>query len=75
MWYVVGSMIFEPFIGVSVSLMATRYTSAGIAQTLFALTPVLIILPAALLFHQPVRAREVIGAVVSVAGAAIFFLF
>jgi len=75
MWCVVGSMIFGPFVGVSMSLMATRYTATGIAQTLFALTPVLIIGPAALLFHQKVRVREVIGAVVSVVGAALFFLF
>lgn len=75
MWCTIGSMIFGPFIGVSVSLMATRYTSTGIAQTLFALTPVLIIAPAALLFHQKVRSREVIGAIISVAGAALFFLF
>jgi len=75
MWCAAGSMLFGPFVGVSLSLMATRYTSTGIAQTLFALTPVLIIAPAALLFHQKVRGREVIGAVVSVAGAALFFLF
>ena len=70
----VGSTLFGPFIGVSLSLLATRYTSAGIAQTLFALTPVLIIAPAAWLFKQRVAVREVVGAVVSVAGAALFFL-
>jgi len=75
MWCVVGSMIFGPFVGVSMSLMVTRYTATGIAQTLFALTPVLIIAPAALFFHQKVRVREVVGAVISVAGAALFFLF
>lgn len=69
-----GSMLFGPFIGVSLSLMATLYTSTGIAQTLFALTPVLIIAPAAWLFHQKVTFREVIGAVISVAGASLFFL-
>jgi len=69
-----ASMFFGPFIGVSLSLMATHYTSTGIAQTLFALTPVLIIAPSALLFHQKVTPREVIGAMVSVAGASMFFL-
>lgn len=61
-------------IGVSASLLATQFTSAGIAQTLFALTPILIIAPAAVLFHQKVTAREVIGAVVSVAGVCLFFV-
>ena len=71
---VLGSMLFGPFIGVSLSLLATQYTSTGIAQTLFALTPVLIIAPAAWLFHQKVTIQETIGAVVSVAGACLFFI-
>ena len=74
MWCVLGSTVFGPFIGVSLSLLATQYTSTGITQTLFALTPVLIIAPAAWLFHQRVRPREVLGAVISVVGAALFFI-
>lgn len=74
MWCAVASTVFGPFVGVSASLMATQYTSAGIAQTLFALTPVLIIAPAAWLFHQKVTAREVLGTVISVAGVCLFFV-
>lgn len=74
MWCVLGSTVFGPFIGVSASLLATKFTSAGIAQTLFALTPILIIAPAALLFHQKVRVQEVIGAAISVCGVCLFFL-
>lgn len=74
MWCVFASTIFGPFIGVSASLLATLYTSAGIAQTLFALTPILIIAPSAVLFHQKVTVREVIGAVISVAGVCLFFV-
>jgi drug/metabolite transporter (DMT)-like permease len=71
---VFASTIFGPFIGVSASLFATMYTSAGIAQTIFALTPILIIAPAAILFHQKVTVREVIGAVISVVGVCLFFV-
>jgi drug/metabolite transporter (DMT)-like permease len=74
MWCLLGATVFGPFIGVSASLLATQYTSTGIAQTLFALTPVLIIAPAALLFHQRVTVREVVGAVISVAGVCLFFI-
>lgn len=74
MWCLLGATIFGPFVGVSASLLATQYTSTGIAQTLFALTPVLIIAPAAWLFHQKVTTREVIGAVISVAGVCLFFI-
>jgi drug/metabolite transporter (DMT)-like permease len=74
MWCVLASTIFGPFIGVSASLLATQFTSAGIAQTLFALTPILIIAPSVLLFHQKVTLREVLGAVISVVGVCLFFV-
>lgn len=63
-----------PFIGVSLSLMAVRYTEAGIASTLMALTPVFILWPAHIIFGQKVTFKEVIGAVISVAGVSLFFL-
>lgn len=69
-----ASMFFGPFLGVSLSLMATLYTSTGIAQTIFSLTPVLIIAPAALLFHQKVTFREILGAIISVTGVCLFFV-
>lgn len=74
MWCALWSTLFGPFIGVSASLLATLYTNAGVAQTIFALTPVLIIAPSALLFHQKVTVREVVGAVISVVGVSLFFL-
>ena len=66
--------ITGPFIGVSLSLMAVQYTEAGIASTLMALTPVFIIWPAHLLFHQKVTFKEVIGACISVVGVSLFFI-
>ncbi|MDY6288284.1 MAG: EamA family transporter [Bacteroidales bacterium] len=52
----------------------SKKSSTGIAQTLFALTPILIIAPAAWLFHQRVTPREIIGAIISVAGVSLFFI-
>ena len=74
MWCLLGATVFGPFVGVSASLLATQYTSTGIAQTLFALTPVLIIAPYALIHKQKVRVKEVIGVVISMIGVAMFFL-
>lgn len=71
---VLGSTVFGPFLGVSASLLATLYTNVGIAQTIFALTPVLIIAPAALLFKQRVTFWEVVGAIISVVGVSLFFV-
>lgn len=69
-----GAAIFGPFVGVSLSLMATLYTNAGIAQTIMATTPVLILLPAWLLFKQKVTAMEVLGAMIAVLGVTLFFI-
>lgn len=66
--------IFGPFVGVGFSLMAVQYTAAGIASTLMALTPIIILLPSWWLFGQPVTWRSVVGAVISVAGVSLFFL-
>lgn len=74
MAFALGATITGPFIGVSLSLMATLYTSTGIAQTIMALTPVLIIWPSRVFFKQPIALREVIGAVISVCGVSLFFL-
>lgn len=70
----IGATLTGPFIGVSLSLMAVQYTEAGIASTLMALVPVLIIWPAHLLFKQEVKPLEIVGAVISVIGASLFFL-
>lgn len=65
---------FGPFLGVSFSLISVKYTEAGIASTIMALVPVFIILPAVLLYKQKVTWTEVVGALVSVAGVALFFI-
>jgi len=65
---------FGPFLGVSFSLVAIKYTEAGIASTIMALVPVFIILPAVILYKQKITLAEITGAIVSVAGVALFFL-
>lgn len=65
---------FGPFLGVSLSLMAVQYAKAGIASTLMALTPVLIIVPYALIHKQRISAKEVVGTLITMVGVALFFL-
>lgn len=69
-----ATTIFGPFVGVGFSLMAVQYTAAGIASTLMAMTPIIIILPSYWLFHEKITWRSVIGAVISVLGVSLFFL-
>ena len=65
---------FGPFLGVSFSLIAIKYTEAGIASTIMALVPVFIIIPAVFIYKQKVTLPEILGAIVSVGGVALFFL-
>lgn len=66
--------IFGPFVGVGASLLAVQYTAAGIASTLMALTPIIIILPAYWIFKQPITMKSLLGALISVIGVSLFFL-
>ena len=70
----VATTIFGPFVGVGASLLAVQYTAAGIASTLMALTPIIIILPAWWIFKQPITLKSLLGAVISVIGVSLFFL-
>lgn len=65
---------FGPFLGISFSLLAVKFTATGIASTIMALVPVFIILPSVLLYKQKVTVYEITGAVISVAGVALFFV-
>ena len=69
-----ATTIFGPFVGVGFSLMAVQYTAAGIASTLMAMTPIIILLPSYWLFHEKITWRAIIGAVISVFGVSLFFL-
>lgn len=68
------STITGPCIGVALSLAAAMFTSTGITQTIMSLVPVLILWPSHLLFHTKITFMEVVGAVVSVCGVALFFV-
>ncbi len=65
---------FGPFLGVSLSLVAVKHTEAGVAATLMALMPVLIIPPAILIMKEWVTPRAIIGAFLAVGGAGLLFL-
>jgi drug/metabolite transporter (DMT)-like permease len=69
----IGSF-FGPFLGVSLSLYAVKFTATGIAATIISTIPILIIAPAILIFKQKVSGKEIAGAVISVIGVGLFFI-
>lgn len=70
----IGSF-FGPFLGVSFSLLAIAYTATGIASTIMAIVPILIIPPAIIFYRQKVSLPEIIRAIISVGGVVLFFIF
>jgi len=65
---------FGPFVGVALGLFAIQHTKTGIASTLMGLVPIFIIVPSAIMFKEKIRPQQVIGAIVSIAGATLFFI-
>lgn len=65
---------FGPFLGVSFSLLSVKYTTTGVASTIMAIVPVLIIPPAVIFFKEKITVKEIIGSVIAVGGVALFFL-
>ncbi len=70
---VIGSF-FGPFLGVSLGMVAFKYTSLGIASTLMATVPVFILLPSHIIMKEKLTLNEVIGAFIAVSGIIVFFL-
>ena len=69
----IGTLV-GPVIGVSLSLFAIQHTQTGIASMLMGLVPIFIIVPSAIMFKEKIKARQVIGAVISILGASLFFI-
>lgn len=70
----IGS-IFGPFVGVGLSLLSLQYTSAGISSTITSITPVTIIPLSIIVFKEKIKIKEIMGALITVIGVGILFLF
>ena len=62
-----------PFLGIWLSLIAVQNARLGIASTLMALPPILLIPLEYVLFRQRVSARGLIGTVIAMGGVALLF--
>lgn len=71
---IAGGALTGPFLGVWLSMVAVQQAPVGIASTLMALPPILLIPLSALFFGERVTWRAVLGTAVALAGAAAIFL-
>ena len=69
-----GGAFFGPFLGVWMSLLALEYIRTGVAATLNATTPIMIIPVVMFYYKERVSWRAVIGAIIAVGGVTILFL-
>ncbi|MBF4694948.1 DMT family transporter [Fusibacter ferrireducens] len=65
---------FGPFLGISLSLYAVQKINPGVASTLIAITPILLIPYAFFVKHEKVTAKEVIGTGIALIGIGVMFL-
>lgn len=71
MLYLFGGAVTGPFIGIWLSLTALKLIPAGIAATLIATMPVLILPMVHFIYKEKISWRAAVGAAVAVAGVAL----
>lgn len=69
----VAGAIVGPFLGIWLSLIAVQNTRLGIASTLMALPPIILIPLEYVFFHRRVSARSLAGTMLAMAGVALLF--
>lgn len=74
LWLIVGGALTGPYIGVWLSMEAVQHAAMGIASTLLALAPVLLIPLSAWFFGERVTRRAVLGTLLALMGVALIFL-
>ncbi len=74
MKYITLGSFFGPTLGVSLSLIAVKYTNPGIASTLMSLTPIIIIPFAIFYLKEKMDFKEILGAFIAVFGVAYIFM-
>ena len=71
---IIGGTIAGPFIGIWLSLAAVQLAPVGLAATLMALPPIILIPIERVLYGTRVSKRGIIGTVIAVSGVALIFL-
>ncbi|MEA3356530.1 MAG: DMT family transporter [Candidatus Bipolaricaulota bacterium] len=73
-WATVSGAFTGPFLGVTLSLLALQLAPVGIASTLMALSPILLLPISRIVFGEPMRARTITGTVLAMVGVTLIFM-
>jgi drug/metabolite transporter (DMT)-like permease len=66
--------LLGPLLGVSASLFAVQHAEIGVASTLMALPPVIILPISYFVFKEKIGWQALVGTLLAIAGVAILFL-
>ncbi|MEE8404085.1 MAG: DMT family transporter [candidate division Zixibacteria bacterium] len=72
--FTLGGSICGPFLGVWLSLLALNYISTGVAATLNATVPIIVIPIMYILYREKSSVRALAGALIAVLGVALLFI-
>ncbi len=72
--YILAGSFTGPFLGVTFSLLAVQNAKVGIASTLMALPPILLLPIGRFLFKEKIGGRAIVGTLLAVAGVGVLFL-
>lgn len=73
-WLILGGAVTGPFLGVTASLIAIQYTEIGVASTLMALPPVILLPVGYFIFGERFGRQAVLGTLLAITGVAMLFL-
>jgi drug/metabolite transporter (DMT)-like permease len=74
LWFILGGSIIGPVIGVSLSLFSIQHTTVGVASTIIALPPVILLPISHFILKEKFGWGAVWGTLLAVCGVAILFL-
>jgi drug/metabolite transporter (DMT)-like permease len=70
----IAATVLAPVLGVTLSLVAIEFTKVGIASTLMALVPIIMLPISKFYYKEKLTARAISGAFIAVAGVVVLFL-
>ncbi len=73
--YIIIGSIIGPFLGITFSLIAVAYTFVGIASTLMATVPIVMLPIVKFYYKETLSPISIIGAFIAVVGIAVLFLY
>jgi drug/metabolite transporter (DMT)-like permease len=74
LWLILGGAITGPFLGVTFSLVAIQNTEVGVASTLMALPPVILLPISRIVFNEQFGWQAILGTLIAIFGVAMLFL-